>query len=453
MKRNINMAKYKHTSYTLLGMILFAGSCSQEDVGRGENRESGGRIEFNASLPELSSRATELKAAALSDIEVSAFTVGESSETSYFVNKTFGKNYDTGKFVCYDAECIWPNNNDLLRFAAFAPSCDEMLAAGGNATSTGNSLTGFKVAQDIATQFDFVTAIATGCLFDNEETGITLKFQHQLSRIQLKAWGKSDSYNLEIAGVRMGGIATGGIFSFAAQADADDPTQAGIWESVTKGYVEYVFRDGDMIVILDKTKESPISADKAVSILGSKTGGEDGYENSAMIVPSTNPAWDYKENSANGENHADGMYFSVLVRVTDITPYATSDPIVYPYTDANVEELVYLAVDMKDGKTVKTRLYKQGDVYFTDAEHTAAYDVAADYAEVKAFGWAALPVDDDLKPGLVYTYTLNYSNGVGLRDPFDSHSGESIISDKVLVNVEVSDWKEGTKTDVSVPRK
>lgn len=448
------MNKKTYTYYALLGLILFSGSCSQEDLGRGSNREPGGRIEFNASLPEVSTRATELKAASLNDIDVSAFTVGATSESIYFLNKTFGKNSNTGKFVCYDPLCIWPNNNDLLRFAAFAPTRAEIIAAGGSATSTGNKLQDFNVSPDIEKQFDFVTAIATGRLLDDEETGITLRFQHQLSRIQIKAWGNSKSYDLEIAGVRFGGIGTGGTFDFTAQEDATDPTQTGVWESVSKGYVEYIFRDGDGIVTLDKSDSSPVSADKAVSIMGSKVGGADGYENSAMIVPSDNAAWNYKENAANGENHADGMYFSVLLRVKDTTPYDTNGSIIYPYADnANSAETVYLAVDKADGKTIKTRLYKHGDEYYTDAEHTAAYDLAANDAEVKVFGWAALPVADDLKPGRIYTYTLNYSNGVGLRDPHDTNPGEPIISDKVLVNVEVADWIDGNKTDVSVPRR
>ncbi|MDE6522639.1 MAG: fimbrillin family protein [Muribaculaceae bacterium] len=448
------MAKKIYTYQALLGIVIAVSGCSQEELGREANSVSGRRIEFNASLPEVSSRATELKASSIKEIEVSSFTVGESSETPYFVNKTFGRNGNTGKFVCYDSECIWPNNNDLLRFAAFAPTLDEILRAGGEASSTGDKLTSFKVPNDIATQFDFVTAIGSGKLIDNEETGITLKFQHQLSRIELKAWGNSASYNLEIAGVRLGGIATGGTFNFTAQTGATDPTQAGAWESVTKGSVDYVFRNGDVLVTLDKTDGSPLSADRAVSILGSKVGEGDGYENSAMIIPSNNSAWSPKTEAENGENHADGMYFGVLVRVTDTTPYDTNGSIVYPYSGAEyAEEIIYLAIDKNDGKTVKTRLYKQGDNYFTDTDLTTEYDLSANDADVKAFGWATLPVADDLKPGRIYTYTLNFSNGVGLRDPHDLRPGDPIISDKVLVNVEVSDWIEGAKTDVSVPRK
>lgn len=444
------MAMNIYTSYTLLGLILIAGSCSHEDVYRGSTREPGGPIEFKASLPEVSTRATEIKTETLNEIQVNAITVGQSSEYPYFIDKTFSRNSETRKFVSYDPACIWPNNNDLLRFTAFYPSSTTI---GGKETESGTKITGFKVPKDIAMQFDFVTAIASGRLLDNEETGITLKFQHQLSRIEIKAWGNSSSFDVEIAGVRFGGIGTGGSFSFMAQKDATDTKQAGVWESVSKGSVEYIFQNGDEIVTLDKTEGSPTSADKAIPILGSKIGGENGYVNSAMIVPSTNAAWNYKENAANGESHADGMFFSVLVRVTDTTPYDTGS-IVYPYSD-NIysEELVYLAVAKADGKTVKTRLYKQGDYYFTDADHTAVYDLAANNADAKAFGWAALPVTDDLKPGCVYTYTLNYTNGVGLRDPHDINPGDPIISDKVLVNVEVTDWMEGSKTGVSVPRK
>lgn len=445
------MAKYINISYALLCIVSATSACSQEDAGRGADRDTGVRIEFNASMPEVSSRATEVKAETLKDIEVSAFTIGASSETPYFINKTFGKNGNTGKFVCYDPQCIWPNNNDLLKFAAFAPSYDEIRASGGNVSSTGDKLTDFQIAHDIATQFDFVTAIATGRLIENEETGITLKFRHQLSRIELKAWGNSASYDLEIAGVRLGGIGTGGTFNFKSQTGATEPTQAGVWESVTKGNVEYIFHDGDAIVTIDKKNNSPLSADKAISIMGSKFGSD---ENSAMIVPSNNSAWNFKTNATNGSKNADGMYFSVLVRITDTTPYDTKGSIVYPYEGAEYEEeKIYLAVDKTDGKTVKTRLYKRGGGYFTEADHSTEYDLSANNAEVKAFGWAALPVSDNLDPGRVYTYTLNYSNGVGIRDPHDIRPGEPVISDKVLVNVEVTDWIEGPKTDVSVPRK
>lgn len=456
------MAKYRLT-YTVLVFALLGASCTQEEINRPGNMQKG-RIEFSASLPEVTSRATELTAGSLDDLTVSSFILGASSEKPYFLDKTFTRNATTGMFVSYDPACVWPNNNDLIRFVAFAPSCDEMRQVGsfaksdftlGVADDGAYKFTGVKVAADIADQFDFVTAIGSGKLWDNEETPVKLQFHHQFSRIELKAFGASKSYNLEIAGIRIGGVATEGVFSFVAQPDADanDPAAAGVWESVSKDRVEYIYRPGDRIVVLDKSEVTPLSADKSVSIMGSRVGGDKAYDNSAMLIPNNNTAWAYKDNAANGDNHADGMYFSVLMRVTDITPYKPEDnPLAYPYPDGsdNAEgmEVIYLAVD--DQGDVKARLYRDGDDYFTDESCTESYNGDA---EVKAFGWAALPVEDTWKPGYVYTYTLDYTNGIGLRDPRDSKPGEPIISDKVLINVDVSDWKTTENKDISVPRK
>lgn len=447
------MTKYIPTIYALLGILLVTSSCSQEYPERGGVHESRGRIEFMASLPEISTRATELTIEALDSFKVSAFIVDKFSDRLYFTDKTFIRNKETQKYVCNDTACIWPNNNDLIKFIAFVPSCNDMRDSGGAATLTGNLISGFKVPQDIASQFDFMTANALGRLIDNEETGIALKFQHQLSRIQLKAWGNSDSYDLEIAGVRIGGVGTGGEFSFSAPEGATNANQEGEWESVSKGYVEYIFGAGDKTVMVNGSTANPGSAGDAVSILGAKIGGVNGYENSAMIVPSNNPGWEYKENPSNGETHEEGMYISVLLRVTDKTPYATPGSIVYP-SEGNMQTKnpVYLAVDKEDEKTVKTRVYKDGEKYYTDVDPSTPYDIEANNATIKEFGWAALPVEDELKPGLIYTYTLNYTKGVGLRDPHDSHPGESIISDRVLVNVEVTDWQTGANKDVEVPR-
>ena len=462
------MQKRNLTTYNLIGLLFLTTSCTQDESAGEDTGSEIGRIEFRAALPQLTTRATEVSSSSLENFEVSSFTIGPSTETPYFLNKTFAKNAVTGKFISYDPKCIWPNNNDLLKFIAYAPACENMRKAGnfgetdftftpivdGETVAEGEyRLSNFKVANDIASQIDFITAITSGRLIDNDEEGVTLDFQHQLSRIELKAWGASKSYDIEIAGVRLGGVATQGEFSFTTAVGATDATKAGGWVSVVKGDVEYIFRAGDCVISLDKTESSPLSADKAVSILGAGVGAGEGYDNSAMVIPSNNEAWAYKNNADNGSAHTDGMYFSVLLRVTDTTPY-DNGKLIYPYADDNDGmERVYMAVDKSSQKIVKTRVYRQGDSYFTDPDLTASYDINANNAEVKVYGWAALPVNAQWEPGHIYTYTLNYSDGVGLVDPLDPHPGEPIISDRVIVNVAVTDWKAGSKTDVSVPRK
>lgn len=455
----------KNLKYALLVILISAVSCAQQDSPGQNNEVKDRKITFRATLPAISSRAVEVTTSTIDNFIVSSFIMGESSATSYFLGKSFSKNSTTGKFVCYDEKCIWPNNNDVIRFVAFAPSCEDMRQAGDFGDSEFNlsqesedtnigayeyRLNDFKIVPDIASQVDFITAISSGKLLDDEDNGITLNFHHQLSRIVLKAWGASESYDLEIAGVRIGGVATEGEFSFTPSDNSDLPAfSAGSWGEVRKGSVDYIFREGDMIVSLNNDPNSSNSADKAVSILGAKVGNKD---NSAMLIPSDNPKWDYVVNKTNGDNHADGMYFSVLLRVTDITPYATDESLIYPYSDDSENmEIIYFAVE-ENGK-VKNRLYKNNDGdYFTDSEFNNPYS-SEDNQEVKEFGWAAIPVEGNWEPGYVYTYTLNYTNGVGLRDPHDPNPGESIISEKVLINVGVSEWIDAPLSEVNVPRK
>lgn len=128
---------------------------------------------------------------------------------------------------------------------------------------------------------------------------------------------------------------------------------------------------------------------------------------------------------------------------------------VYPYvldgtlsgkvmTDAMT--VVYLSVDKTTGKVIQ-RVYRNEDdkKYYTDPDFNDAY-TCPESAEIRHYGWAAIPLPPintasgiRWKPGYQYTYTLNYSNGVGVQDPADPFPGEPIIS-KVMV--EVSEEKE-----------
>lgn len=72
----------------------------------------------------------------------------------------------------------------------------------------------FKLSHDISRHIDFVTAMTEGTSRAHSETGVTLAFEHQLSRIDLKAWGNTVN-EIEIAGVRLGGVITESDFNFA----------------------------------------------------------------------------------------------------------------------------------------------------------------------------------------------------------------------------------------------
>ena len=453
----IDMTK-KRLIYIALGTLLTVTACSQEDAIRGLSEGDSNRIIFRASLPQLSTRATEINKDNLDSFQVTCFING--TATPYFSDKKFEK--DNDRFLSPDPACVWPNNNAQLNFIAFTPSCGDMRNLDSFhdtdfVLTTGEQesykLENFNIARDIADQIDFVTANATGNLLDNEESGIKLDFKHQLSRIEIKAYGANKSYDIEIAGIRIGGIAVKGDFNFISASGAIGADATSSWEALSRGIAEYVFRKDDHIITLDETEASPTSLDKAISLMGSK-----GYANSAMLIPANNGKWDYEKNPGNQPNAqnsiTEGAYLSVLLRVIDATNSALKSQ-VYPYHDnTDNMEVVYLAVGSEGNVTDQLNLYKGGDgKYYTDSANTIEYNPATGM-EVKEFGWAALPISGDWQPGLVYTYTLNYSDGVGLREPTDpTEPGKSIISDKVSVTVGVTDWQPGSSSTETVPRK
>lgn len=398
------------------------------------------------------SRAETVTAGDIDEFHVTAFNPadvqadGDLSE--YIEDKVFKKDNNSNFFI--SEGCQWPergHESDLLTFFAYYPARNEGTTLENASTVTGDvpsikyTMKNFRVATNMADQVDFVTAYATGSMDDNMFSGVDLEFKHQLSRIEVKAKSSNKSCKLEIAGVRIGGIHIQGSYNFKAEAGGGDWT---LGDDDDKAKVEYIFGPEDKIVALDNTPE-------ALSIMG----GKDGI-NYAMLLPSEYPAWNFADDNTNSY---EGMYISVLLRVLDKTP-GGNDKQQYPYFD-NSQGLnamniprVYLAVD-KDGKVTANpgQLYKGSDgKYYTDAAYTTLYS-APQGSEVMEFGWAALPVTGNWKQGYAYTYTLDYTSGVGLHDPMvggtvSPKAGDPIISDRVGVSVSVNDWQglNGTTT-------
>ncbi|MDE6561117.1 MAG: fimbrillin family protein [Muribaculaceae bacterium] len=442
------------TSYIILGGLLLLSSCAQEDSPAVRTDGSDRRIVFHTALPELTTKAKEI-ATELPYFLMTAFDESDvkliSGDTlkGYFYNKRIEK--IDGSNTYQTDECQWPaqgQESDILHFFAYYPALGpgatlvNATAVGENNTieAIGYNIKDFSVASDVAEQVDFVTAYAKGSMAENLFSGISLNFRHQLSRIEVKAKGAHKSCDIQIAGVRIANAGMKGDFVFPTSADADE-----VWSGTTKGIAEYIFHDGDPIV-----KVGP----DAVSIMGKKI-GED-TDNCAMLIPSTYSGWDYSGDSGN-EN--EGMYMSVLLRVLDKTPGGNNKQ-QYPYPD-NSQSLnapnistVYLAVN-KTNDIVTRRVYKSGESFFSDEACTQSYTIPEE-EEVRAFGWASLPITGEWESGYTYTYTLDYTSGVGVHGPevtgeTSPKAGDPIIGDRVGVSVAVSNWQSGSTTDETVP--
>ncbi|MDE6654553.1 MAG: fimbrillin family protein [Muribaculaceae bacterium] len=447
-------------AYIILGATLMLSACGQEDISDGTT-DTGERIIFRTALPDVSSRAAEITTD-FSYFHLTAFNpadpdlIAESSTLSEYINnesivKGLGQN------VLTSDKCIWPapGKDGNMSFFAYYPQLPSSASlANGSTVSEGSANIDYKIidysiAPDIADQVDFVTASTTGSKAENLFSGITLNFAHQLSRIEVKARGANESCNIEIAGVRIGGAGVKGTFDFSPAEGAS------AWTALEKGNVEYIYREGEEIVSLPRKNSTQTTSDAPVSIMGADLGSE---ANCAMLIPTTDATgWRYADDR---QNTGRGMYISVLMRITD-----AAEAQQYPYTD-NKEGLnalnipvVYLAVENSTGKVKANpgKLYRGDDKYYTDSERTAEY-VAPEGCTVKEFGWAAVPVTGEWKSGYIYTYTLDYTYGVGLHDPavegdVAPQAGDPVISDKVFVSVTVSGWKPGSENGVEVPRK
>lgn len=465
-------------TYLALLTLASAASCSQDAAETDISGWTTEDIYFRTSLSDIaSSRAADMTLDRLDYFQVTCFNTGDINKDAdgkiipYFENTTFiRKANPVGSYVSSPDEgpCYWPEKDGLLRFFTFSPSLAAM-AAGNPAITDANSSSYFnlvntsvednstvsvgyrldavRVNPDIARQIDFVTAEASGERWKDFAGGVELAFRHQMSQVELKAWGASSSYDFEIAGVRLGNPVVEDTFVFCDETSPGSPagwTGAG---DAVKDKVEYLYRgaesapdipgSGDKIFRIGRGEHD--TPGSAASIMGA--GG------CAMVIPTVNPKWQglADPDIATQPYSTDRMYFSILLRVTN----PTDGKVLYPYPgNPYGMTVIYYAVD-RTGAIV-TRLYPgpaEGS-FFTDSALRQPY-VAAEGETVKDFGWAAVPVDAAWSAGKRYVYTLDYSEGIGLHDPEDPEPGKPIamVTEPVSWGVTVVTWEDAPKSD------
>lgn len=471
--------KINRVTYIALAAFVFAVSCTKEAAEPDVYDWADGKIYFKTSLSEVSSsRAQDMTLDRLESFQVTCFNTTDNSQGGippYFENATFIRRLNSPTVTTYvsspDEETRdWPANNGLLKFFAFSPSI-AVMTEGNSAISDPNNyfnlsnrsigngtlvrvayaLSKIRINPDISRQFDFVTAEAAGERWKDFAGGVDLAFSHQLSQVELRAWGDNPDYDFEIAGVRVGNPAVEGTYVFI---DEVQPTGAAGWTpSKIMDKVEYTFHGqetsgmeegqnagGDKIVRIGGSDHS--SAEDAASLMGK--GG------CAMVIPTVNMKWEGTNDPNIGTTpyKTDRMYFSILLRAKE----KSTGKIMYPYPgNPYGMKVIYYAVD--NSGNIISQLYpgKAEGEFFTDPDLQNPF-VASDEMEIKDFGWAAVPVDADWSAGKKYIYTLNYSDGIGLHDPEDPQPGKPIGGqNEISWGVSVGTWDYATPDDNYTP--
>ncbi len=446
----------KRINNILILSILFLpllSSCSQDDPEENGLIAGDEGISFVANLPGATSRTNYALSDSLNKVGFTVTAICPEDEPGaggllnyHFKNITVTRQADD---IFRADGCNWPLNVKpkfgFLRFFAFHPPISEMAKLPGvgkdcfaytNSTIKNASginydvrLTHFRVSSDISRQVDFISAIGEGNKTDHLYCDIELAFEHQLSGVQLAAWGNNSLYDIEVAGWRVGGIILEADFGLSTEVAnrADDENTIGEWffnDKYPRGYVDYVFAPGDKLVRINVSEHN--TKETAVSLLGG--GGK------AMVIPQKQEMWDHTTDKTSTPK---GMYFSALVRVTQ---HDGDQHRVYPSTDPESQDyIVYLSVRKSDG-TVMKRLDKKGNVYGTSTKYNIP-----DTEELRHYGWAAAPARVDWKAGYTYSYVLDYSNGVGVHDPYDlSPEGPMIDWGGVEVTTTTGNWNSGS---------
>lgn len=425
---------FQDLSFYLMSASLY----TSPDNPKWPTRQEAEQVEFFAYAPSLK------------EIQDAAFTQLDPNEENY---QTLLENYKAGiQFynLCQDGVALDPLHAESSTFD------DVQLYKG-------FKLGRFYVATDISKQIDFITAHVSHETPKDEtssKVGVELKFKHQLSNIELRGFSANPDFNIEIAGVRIGGAYTGGaIFNFCdADGNTDNPDggQWGISKNPDRLPMEYIYGPGDEIYRMGKfntlngtsviTTQAHTSSDGALTIMGK--GGN------AMVLPTKNGAWALTANPYIAQKYGaedddknplpwsvdqnGDMYFSILLRVT-LKPKGNevTTAQIYPYGNNTTMYKVYIEKEKNSNKIVR----RVADKTVNPGTNN----------EIVEFGWAAVPVGVNWERGKKYIYTLDFSKGVGFQDPEDPEPGKPLIGSGISFSVSVTDWNEENPNIPPVP--
>lgn len=317
---------------------LALASCSQDEP---VSVNQGKTISFRPAMG-VQTRATETTNANLSSFYVTALL----GDSQFFTNENYSKGSDG--FFNSANPYYWPGDDSSLDFYAYYPSAD-LLGGDMVLTADEKKLENFTVADEIADQVDFITAIGTGKKSVNEAAGLELTFGHRLSQIEVRAKADNPHYVFKVAGVRIGRPETTGTFDFTTNTwTMDDWHETAVYTSSC----------------------TPVTLTaNAVSIMGPS--------GNAMLIPQKLTPWDP---TGDPDNVAREAYLSVLIQIT-----TTDGAQVYPFpSDTQI-----------DPSTQQKRQYAWASIPIGDT-----WEAGMKYVYTLDFSRGAGNVDpDDPNPG------------------------------------------------------
>lgn len=271
----------KKSNYTIAMSVVMtaamAACSSQEEL----DINNGAGIEFRVAA-DKGSRAEETTTANLAKFSVTAINA---DGTTYF-SDVYSRNDQSWIPV---TQHYWPVDNSVLKFHAYSPE-ESSLTGTFTITNTEQKVTGFKPAEQLKDQQDFIVAYAAGKKSTEGPTGVQLTFKHALSQIEVRAKNAGAVYAYKVAGVRIGSV--------TSQADYALPAAAGSNGSWTLGTEKADYK-------VEYTS-SPITLKAEPQSLMTEESG------TAMLIPQQLTAWDNVNDKSNDNK---GSFLGVYINI------------------------------------------------------------------------------------------------------------------------------------------
>lgn len=310
-----------------------------------------------------------------------------------------------GEIYFYYGETLYSDGTIWLPSGIEILFCGDINLSDGNVITSSRNFVWANESSDLREHQDLILAHASGSKADI--AGVPLSFEHALSQVEIYAKNSNPSYSFEIVSVKLAGVRGDGTLSL--QKDAQ-------WEYQTDFYQDY----------------SPkVDYDLRYSTLTESGSGrvKNSIElplNSTVNLTDPNSYYSTKVVGTHAGNH----YGSMMVLPQVLTPWDGSS---YSMIGENIG--AYIAV--------KLRIYTaKGAWVYPENTLNSGYD--------QPYGWVAIPLGGEWKPGKKYVYTLDFSRGAGYSDPQEPDP-HLVLNGVFSYSLSVTDWNSQPTQDFSKP--
>lgn len=422
--------------FLALSAALVFGACSKNEPEVSPIQARGEAISFNPSIG-TSVKANITTIGGLTKFKVTAFETGK--DNNYFTDLEVTKT-GTGESAVWNTASTyyWPNTT--LNFFAYANNENDGTLKSGTVSinKDAQTITDITPNVKVAEQDDIIIARAEGDKTHNEAAGVSLKFKHILSQIEIQACCNNPEYKIEVYNVRLTANVNKGAFTWPNAA------------TTANGAL-------DDLLPLSQWATTEATTDEGTRTYSSASR----RKNDPIILTATSKnAKEYQDLLNPGESNKDQKTNFMLV------PYkATESNVWKPEVDQDISNRP--AAKNKNLARVSFLVKIYSKKPGTAGEKTEDWNQIVPAAEDKAI-YTAVGVPFNWEPGKKYVYKFEFlgdNSGAGNIDPDPTNPdpdptepidpvdptdpdtpnpGDPTLGKPIKFTVEVQEWKDAT---------